>query len=371
MTLPPHRASVRRSKWRKLTLYALTILYIGLVVYGSLYPGVGWRDPGEHILSFVADPWPRYITRTDLTTNFLAYVPLGFLGALALRHRMRLREAVIWVTAGGLALSLLMEMLQMYLPNRVSSNLDILTNGAGTLFGAVMARLAEVSKWPGRPLFSWRERWFLPGFLVNFGLLLLGLWALSQLSLQIPSFVAGNLHSRFTPFWETLQDPLSFRPVQALIYMLEITGLGLFAATMIRPGHRMIPIVVAVFAAAVLLKFLAAAALLKVTVLTRLFSLEAIVGLGAGLGLLVFILKSDRRKPFGYAILTLGCFIGAKIAYGLSQSEGTAFMFQNLVLSSKLFNVTSFAQMVSEVWPFLAILFLMVHWIFSRVLTSR
>ncbi|MDE2584156.1 MAG: VanZ family protein, partial [Betaproteobacteria bacterium] len=62
----------------------LALAYTLLVIYASLHPFSGWRDLGLSPLAFLEAGWPRYWTGFDLTVNILAYVPLGFLLALAL-----------------------------------------------------------------------------------------------------------------------------------------------------------------------------------------------------------------------------------------------------------------------------------------------
>ena len=56
--------------------------YVMLVVYASLYPLSGWRDPGGSAFAFLFAPWPRYVTAFDLVANFLGYLPYGLLCAL-------------------------------------------------------------------------------------------------------------------------------------------------------------------------------------------------------------------------------------------------------------------------------------------------
>ena len=145
----PFRSNDTRSSWRRALLLLSLWSYLALLIAGSLYPATAWRAPGEHFLAFLIASWPRYATRTDITTNILVYLPFGFLLASALHTRMKLRYAVWWVALAGLLLSLLMEVLQNFLPGRNASNLDILTNTAGAFTGALVARVTEGHRWPG------------------------------------------------------------------------------------------------------------------------------------------------------------------------------------------------------------------------------
>jgi len=78
---------------------------------------------------------------SDMVVNILGFVPFGFcfyLHRWSLRPNQRATNAFLVVLAGA-AVSLTIEILQAWLPNRVSSTTDVLTNTAGTLLGAALA----------------------------------------------------------------------------------------------------------------------------------------------------------------------------------------------------------------------------------------
>ena len=50
-------------------------LYVGLIVYASLYPFEGWRWPALSPFAFLTLPWPRYWTAFDLLANLLGVKP--------------------------------------------------------------------------------------------------------------------------------------------------------------------------------------------------------------------------------------------------------------------------------------------------------
>ena len=164
----------------------LALACLVLVVYASLIPFTGWRDPGVEIWSFLFIPWSRHIRRFDIFINFIAYLPLGFLLVLALQSRLSIRGAMIISALTGFALSLAMEAVQMYLPTRTSSTLDVLTNGLGGLIGALIAARQDVRKLIVIHLADFRDRWVIPGNLGDLGLVLLGLWFVSQLNPSLP-----------------------------------------------------------------------------------------------------------------------------------------------------------------------------------------
>src|SRR5690348_2952939 len=117
----------------------LSWLYVGLIVYASLYPFTGWRVPGHPPLAFLTAPWWRWWTGFDVVSNLLGYLPLGALvfGALVRGGMSVARSGLLAVVVGAL-LSLAMETTQNYLPHRVASNVDLGLNIAGTALGAAL-----------------------------------------------------------------------------------------------------------------------------------------------------------------------------------------------------------------------------------------
>src|SRR5262245_57478765 len=153
-------------------------IYVVLIAYASLYPLEGWRDPGQSPFAFLAQAWPRVLLRFDIVVNVLGYAPCGLLAVAALQPRLRGLPAMLAAVLFALALSLGLEALQSYLPTRTASNLDVLCNTLGGALGAAAAPFV-LSHLDGLRL---RERFFLPGHDIDFGLALLGLWLFAQLN---------------------------------------------------------------------------------------------------------------------------------------------------------------------------------------------
>src|SRR5258706_489018 len=122
----------------------LFVAYVLLVVYASLHPFSGWRDRGLPPFAFVAAPFTRPMPVFDVVVNVIGYVPLGFLAALAAYPRLRGGGAFVFGFACSLFLSFTLESLQLYLPSRTSSNLDLLANAAGGALGALAAAALAV-----------------------------------------------------------------------------------------------------------------------------------------------------------------------------------------------------------------------------------
>jgi VanZ family protein len=162
-----------------------------LLVYGSLAPWQGWRSLGVDPFGFLVAPWPAYFTAFDLTLNVLAYLPVGLLLALAVYPRLRGLPAAVAVLVLGTVVSVLLESMQNYLPARIASNLDVLTNMAGVALGAIIGALLAPGLIDRGRLQQLRRRWFHPdsGPL----LLVVVLWPLAQVHPSPMLFGNGEL----------------------------------------------------------------------------------------------------------------------------------------------------------------------------------
>ena len=183
----------------------LAVWFVALIVYASLYPFTGWRVPGVSPFAFLTLPWPRWWTSFDLISNLFGYLPLGALvfGALV-RTGSKPRLAFGLAFASGTLLSLAMEFLQNFLPNRVSSNVDLGLNSLGTLLGAALGGLVHqrggVERWQAA-----RDRWFI-GRSAG-GLALLLLWPLGLLfPLPVPLGVGQVLAQLQEAIANVVQD---------------------------------------------------------------------------------------------------------------------------------------------------------------------
>jgi VanZ family protein len=220
----------------KTSAWPLALVYAALVVFASLFPFSGWRAQGIAPTVFLLAPLPPpYWTGFDVGTNMAGYAPLGFLLALALLRTGRGRWAVPLALLAGALLSLALEFLQIYLPQRVPSNLDWLLNVCGTLFGASLAlwleRLGAIARWA-----RFRQRWFLPD--ARGALVLLALWPWALLFPAAEPFGLGQVLERLegalaqvlegTPFLAWL--PVRDEPLQPLSPWAEMwcVALGLW-----------------------------------------------------------------------------------------------------------------------------------------------
>jgi VanZ family protein len=238
--------------------------YALLVVCASLAPWSGWQDRGLDPFAFVTAPWPRYLTAFDLTVNVLAYLPLGALGALALYPRLRGARAA-WVAAlAGSVLSGLIEGLQTYLPLRVASNVDWLTNSAGAALGALYGAQRAAAWLDSGRLRARRLAWFAPA--AEPVLLLCLLWPAVQLHLTPMLFAAGvgdaaALNWARAAGVDFLPAPGTWQPAEFMLAEAVVTTAGLLAAglawsSILQPRAPRLRLLAALIAAALAAKAL-------------------------------------------------------------------------------------------------------------------
>ncbi len=189
MTPDRRPPGVTRLLWLAVTL---------AIVYLSLYPLEGWRLRQPSAFAYLGLGLPRYYTRTDLISNVAAYLVFGLLFQLAWFRRVRNLWPVVLTTLAGLAMSLVLESLQSYLPTRVPSVLDVLSNTMGATLGAMIGVLVAIGldrRASRLPTAS--ALWYSQGPALGW-VLLVGWW-LGQLNPQRVLFSSGSLLTSMGP----------------------------------------------------------------------------------------------------------------------------------------------------------------------------
>lgn len=355
----------------KTSAWPLALVYAALIFFASLFPFNGWRAQGIEPAVFLLAPLPPpYWTGFDVGTNVVGYAPLGFLLALALLRTGRGRWAVPLALLAGALLSLVLEFLQIYLPQRVPSNLDWLLNTGGTLAGALLAllleRLGAIARWN-----RFRTRWFLPD--ARGALVLLALWPWALLFPAAEPFGLGQVFERLqgalaqalegTPFLEWL--PLREEPLLSLSPWAELwcVALGLWvpcllACSATAPGWRRavlafsaVPVGLGVSALSVALSFGPAHA-------WDWLSLPVAVGvvLGAGLALPALFLP-----PRACAMLLLVA-LPVQLAL-LNDAPASAYFAQTLQVweQGRFIRFYGLGQWLGWLWPYATLVYVLLR----------
>lgn len=134
---------------RLITLYALLLAYL------SLYP---------FYFTAPVRPVEPVWSRSDMLANVLAFIPLGvLLRAWAERQFVNAARAMSWMLLAAVAFAALLQWLQVFVPGRSASLMDIGMNMIGVALGASLLVLAHWSGWSKYllPLARQPEGWLL------------------------------------------------------------------------------------------------------------------------------------------------------------------------------------------------------------------
>ncbi|WP_294254016.1 VanZ family protein [uncultured Comamonas sp.] len=356
---------------RHTSAWPLSLVYGLLIVFASLFPFDGWRAQGidPSVFLFARIP-PPYWTWFDVNTNIVGYAPLGFFLALALMRSGQPRLAVPLAFLVGTLLSLSMEFLQIYLPRRVPSNLDLALNAGGTLIGALLAalleRLGAVSRWS-----AFRNQWLGEG---GAGVLvLLALWPFALLFPAAVPFGLGQVLERID---DTLQDWLLNTPFEDWLPLgdFSLTPLSLVTEMLCVMLGLWIPCLLAYCAVRhmgrrALAGLLLIAAGVGVTALSAALSwgpvhawewvdLPVRLGVWGGLGLAVIALPASRRVCAVLLLLVLVLHLSI-----LNQAPTNVYFAQTLQAweQGRFIRFYGLGQWLGWLWPYVTLAYVVIR----------
>lgn len=347
------------------------VAYLFLILYASWYPFTGWENDSLVTLPEALQQWPHYWTKFDAITNVIGYIPLGALIVFALypwRHRAL---SVLLATLAGIATTVLVEVVQHFLPTRVTSLMDIATNSAGAFIGALIGWALIPSVLERSRLRLLKNRWLSKES--SRELLLLALWPLAQIYPQAYLFgmgqilpiISATMNDWFDLDIDLANLVLNDQIITAEQYLLAetfITAFGATAALLICVSilHRHAPkarLAITLFVAAISAKSLASAILFHPEYAFVWLTpgaqggivLSAIMAYG-----LSFAPAHAQRR---IAVLTLTfslCLVNL-----LPNNPYFSETLQGWV-QGKFLNFNGAAQFLSLLWPFLALWYLLV-----------
>jgi VanZ family protein len=362
--MPRHRSSAAPLAW----------LYAALIVYASLYPFAGWRLPGVSPLAFLVMPWPHWWTWFDLVTNLIGYFPFGALvfGALV-RSEVRIRPAIVLACLAGTVLSLTMEFFQNFLPQRVSSNVDLGTNALGTIGGVALGWWVHVRGGVERWQVA-RDRWFITRSAGGLALLLL--WPIGLLfPLPVP-LGQGQVLARLqevlarwvegtsiAPWFEGWADAELERTALSPGGEFALITLGLLAPCMIafsvaRPGWRRLVLVLGATALGCLTTTLSTALNFNPQHLLAWGTPQALAALAFGALLACLISLMPGRAATGLGLIVLTALVTV-----VAQAPADPYFAQSLQLweQGRFIRFHGAARWVGWLWPYVAIIYLLAR----------
>ena len=327
------------------------VVWALLIAYASLYPFLPLRLPSEDaVITFVTRP--RYLTAADIAFNVLAYVPLGTLATLFFRQSLATGGAILRAVLVALALSLTLETIQLFVPNRVAQVYDVAANAAGTLLGSLVF-LDPVYSMATRPLGAMREHWIIPGAWGDAGLVLTMLWLLAQLNPALPFFGAGNVGGDGEGQLELLQWSA---------VGMSICGFGLFLSTLMRDGQGSLRVTLVLLSLALWLKFATASIILQPHFAEEWLSTGRIAGLAGGLLAFAPLRKLDTLARIYLAlVLVLAGALFSKIFGEYSGLEEFLRLFR--WPHGQLASFATLTRFLHEIWPFAVVVFLVSRFV--------
>jgi VanZ family protein len=346
--------STRYARNSRLVAY-LTVAYLLLVVYASWYPFVDWRIPSDAAAGFLFAGWPPYIIASDVVLNVLAYAPLGLLLTLLWMGRVPRRAAVTLGVAVAMMLSITIEYVQAYLPARISSNVDVLTNSIGALWGAVAARTWGERWLLSGELHQLRERHFRSGARTDGAFVLLALWLLTQLNTEIWLFGNGDLRHLVPTDFGVRYSANAYLMLEAGVAALNFAGVAFLVGA----------IASSFGAAAVSITGLTLAALMLKTIASMSLFIPGNPGLwltpGSVLGLVAGVmlwLPLARRSPTGSMRAAAICFAAAVLLVNLAPENPYLVAALQILQRGQFLHFNAMTGLLSSLWPFLVFAYL-------------
>jgi VanZ family protein len=335
----------------------LFVVYALLVVYASLHPFSGWRDQGLPPFAFLTARFSRPFQAFDMVANVIGYVPLGFLAVVTVLPLLRGRAAFAFGFLCALLLSFTLESLQLYLPSRTSSNLDLLANAAGGLFGAFAATATSGRLLREEGLLALRNRLFLPGGKIDLGLVLLGMWLLAQVNPSTLLFGTGDLRELFSPPPGKLYPAQLFVRVEAGVAGANALSIGLLASCLVVRERPKRLLVLALVGAGLAVHSFAFGLLVSSQDILSWLTPGALYGVATALLLLWIAAGLPRAVQLALSGLAL---LAATALVNLAPSNPYMTATLSLWQQGQYFNFNGATRIVSAVWPFAAMFYLVL-----------
>jgi VanZ family protein len=367
MTEPEDHGRPRASPVARAALLA----YLLLIVYASWFPFSGWRSTGLPPLAFLNLQPQRYWTGFDVMVNVVGYMPLGGLLVLSLYPRVRGVWAVLVAALGGVLVSGIMEIVQNYLPSRVPSNLDLFTNSAGALAGAIVAALFAHALMDQSRLYQLRRRWFSSH--ASQGLVLVALWPLAQVYPQ--GYLFGNgqvlpLLSEWLSDWldsdidlvtmlrgDEILSVEQYWLSETLITACCMTGAALTLLCLTRRSAPRLRLVLALLATALLVKTLASSLFFAPANALAWITPGAEGGLLIGLIMLAGLAFAPQVAQRRLAVVTL---VLSMVVVNCTPENPYFASTLQAWQQGKFLNFNGAAQFLGMAWPMLALWFLLL-----------
>ena len=333
----------------------IALAYTLVIVYASLQPFAGWRMPPDQVLHFLTAPWPRYVTTGDVTLNILAYTPLGAMLFYALRPPLATAVACVLAILLAGALSLALESVQMFLPTRIASNVDLISNSLGAAIGALGALLLALAN---DPLAALRRRVIRTDNLGDCGLLIVALWILVQFHPARLAFSSGDLRDLFdvTPVFTHTSH--AYLLAEAAVAALAVIATGMLVSLLMQTRRYVVRAIALTLALTLTAKSISAILLGRAASWLQWLTPGVALGLAAGGILLLLLLWLAPTARAATAILCLVTGVAVVNVTPENPYQGPPAH----LLSAQPTHLSNFGNIVralSKSWPFAALILLL------------
>jgi VanZ family protein len=325
-----------------------------LLAYASLYPFLPLRLPSPDKLRGVF-AFSGMVIRSDVVFNVVAYVPFGMLLCLYFRSQGESRNAIARAALVAAGFSAAMEVLQLFIPGRVTSIVDLATNVTGALLGSLVFA-DPLYAMATRPLGEARERIVVPGAYGDAGLVMVMLWLLAQLNPALPFFGAGDVARGIEPDLVALQ--------WAAVAM-GICGFALFLSALLESGVGSLRATLALLSLALWLKFAMASFILQPHASADWARGGRIEGVVVGLLAFMPLRRMGRLTRIYLAfVLILAGALFAKLFGAYSAMDEFLRLFR--WPHGQLASFATLTRFIHELWPFAAVVFLVALFFHAR-----
>lgn len=358
--------AIKSSVFSRLSLAA----YAFLIFYASCYPFTGWKFENYSAYFTQLQQWPHYWTKFDAIMNVIGYMPLGVLIVFSLYPFINRKWSFLIATLCGALFSLSMESTQFFLPSRVMSQLDIITNTSGCFIGALMGAIF-------RPFILEKSRTELKNMQwvandTSREILVLSLWPLAHIFPQAFLFGLGQIIP-FISLWceqylgitinlsaylrvgEEL-NPEKYLIAEALITACGATGAILLCLSILNRRAPQFLLASFLFVSAIAMKSLAYAILLQPENAFSWLTPGAQGGIAISFIMLYGFSFSPQYIQRRLAFVSL--LISFILVNIIPSNPYFLITFQSM-MQGKMLNFYGAAQFLSLAWPFIAFWYLL------------